>query len=262
VRILLIEPRKAPATIGGEDVYLYEPLALEYLAAAVVRDHDVKILDMRLEEGWQEVLTHFRPDVVGITSYTVHVNSVRNFFDQIKRWNPQVLTVVGGHHATVAPEDFLSPSVDLIVLGEGVFTFQEIVTRFERGRGFDGIPGTAFARGGRLVKTDYTAKIDLDAFPFPNRELTAKYRAKYHSEWMRPLASVRTSKGCPYRCNFCALWKLTGGQYLKRKPERVVEELASLDEEFIFFADDESLIDSARMRTLARRIKDAGIRKR
>jgi radical SAM superfamily enzyme YgiQ (UPF0313 family) len=262
VRILLIEPRKASVTIGGEDVYLYEPLALEYLAAGVVRDHDVRILDMRLENDWQEVLANFRPDVVGITSYTVHVNTVRSLFDRIKHWNPQVLTVVGGHHATVAPEDFHSPSVDLIVLGEGVFTFQEIVNRLEAGKGFDRIPGTAFARGGKLVKTDYAAKIDLDAFPFPNRELTAKYRAKYHSEWMRPLASVRTSKGCPYRCNFCALWKLTGGQYLKRKPERVVEELVSLDEEFIFFADDESLIDSARMKALARLIKDAGIRKR
>jgi hypothetical protein len=45
MKILLIEPAKAPWTIGGEDVFLYEPLALEYLAAGVSPDHDVRILN-------------------------------------------------------------------------------------------------------------------------------------------------------------------------------------------------------------------------
>jgi radical SAM superfamily enzyme YgiQ (UPF0313 family) len=262
MRILLIEPSKAPATIGGEDVFVYEPLALEYVAAGVAGDHDVRILDLRLEKNLEGVLGRFCPDVVGITAYTVHVNPVRRLFDAIKTWNPEALTVVGGHHATVAPEDFVSPSIDLIVLGEGVFTFREIVRRVEKGEGFDGIPGLAFARGGRLFRTTYPLAVDLDAFPSPRRDLTAKYRARYYSEWMRPLASIRTSKGCPYSCSFCALWKLTGGRYLRRKPERVVAELAGLDEEFVFFADDESLVDARRMSCLANLIHDAGVRKR
>ena len=43
--------------------------------------------------------------------------------------------------------------------------------------------------------------------PLPARQLTARYRGAYFTEWMKPLASIRTSKGCPHRCNFCALWK-------------------------------------------------------
>ncbi len=262
MKILLIEPAKSPRTIGGEDVFLYEPLALEYLAAGVSRDHDVRILDLRLEKNLQEVFERFGPDVVGITSYTVHVNTVRALFAQIKSWNPDVLTVVGGHHATVMPEDFASPHIDLIVMGEGVFTFKEIVERFERGKEFDGIQGVARATNGRLVQTDWSPMVDLDGFPFPDRTLTAKYRSSYFSEWMKPLASLRTSKGCPYRCTFCALWKLAGGRYLKRKPEKVVEELAGLGEEFVFFADDESLVDAPRMKELATLIRAAGIKKR
>jgi radical SAM superfamily enzyme YgiQ (UPF0313 family) len=262
MNILLIEPGKARLTIGGEDVFLYEPLALEYLAAGVASHHDVRILDLRLEKRLPEVLAEYRPDVVGITSYTVHVNTVRGLFDDVKRWNPEVLTVVGGHHATVAPQDFVSPAIDLIVLGEGVFTFKEIVQRFERGEGHDGLAGLAFAKNGKLARTDGPPVTDLDVFPFPDRRFTARYRSRYYSEWMRPLASMRTSKGCPYRCKFCALWKLAGGRYLKRRPEKVVEELAGLDEEFVFFADDESLVDAARMKTLAERIRGAGIRKR
>ena len=261
MKIMLIEPPKAPLTIGGEDVFIYEPLALEYVAAGVAKEHDIMILDLRLEKDLQGALREFRPDVVGVTSYTVHVNTLKNLFAEIKRWNPKVLTVVGGHHATIVPEDFISPFIDLILPGEGVFAFKEIVTRFERGQGFDGIPGIAFAKGNCLVKTDCRPVMDLDDFPFPDRELTAKYRRQYYSEWMKPLASIRTSKGCPYRCTFCALWKITGGRYFRRKPEKVVEELADIEEKFVFFADDESLVDATRMKTLAGLIKDSGIRK-
>jgi radical SAM superfamily enzyme YgiQ (UPF0313 family) len=262
MKIMLIEPPKAPLTIGGEDVFIYEPLALEYVAAGVAKEHDVMILDLRLEKNLQKTLKEFQPDVVGITSYTVHVNTVNNLSEEIKRWSPKVLTVVGGHHATVVPEDFHSPFIDLIVPGEGVFAFKEIVRRLGRGQGFEGIPGIAFVEGDRLVKTDCRPVIDLDDFPFPERKLTAKHRRQYYSEWMKPLASIRTSKGCPYRCSFCALWKISGGRYLKRKPEKIVEELAGIEENFVFFADDESLVDAARMKTLAKLIKHSGIRKR
>jgi radical SAM superfamily enzyme YgiQ (UPF0313 family) len=262
MKILLIQPAKSPRTIGGEDIYLYEPLALEYVAAGVAGDHEVRILDMRLEKNLAQALAAFQPDIVGITAYTVHVNTVKGLFAQVKGWNPRTLTVVGGHHATVVPDDFASPDIDLIVVGEGVAPFREIVRRRERKEGFDGISGVAFTRNGGLVRVAAAPELDLDAVPPPNRALTAAYRRRYRSDWMQPLASTRTSKGCPYRCKFCGLWRLTGGRYLKRQPQQVVEELGTIQEPFVFFADDESLVDAARMRSLAGMIKAAGIRKR
>lgn len=262
MKILLVQPPKAPRTIGGEDVFIYEPLALEYLASGVTGNHDVRILDLRLEKDLASSLSEFRPEIVGITAYTVHVNVVKGLFAEIKRWNPRTLTVVGGHHATVMPEDFLETSIDLVVMGEGVGPFQEIVRRFENGEPFDGIPGTIFVGENGPRRTECRADVDLDGLPFPDRRLTAPYRAHYYSEWMKPLASIRTSRGCPYRCSFCAQWKVAGGRYDRRAPERVVEELAGISEEFVFFADDESLIDAPRMARLAALIRNAGIRKR
>jgi radical SAM superfamily enzyme YgiQ (UPF0313 family) len=217
MRILLIEPDKADIVIGGEDFSIYEPLALEYIAAGVVENHEVEILDLRLENNLEDVLQRFSPDVVGITAYTVHVNTVRNLFRKIKMWNPKVLTVVGGHHATIMPEDFHSDNIDLVVLGEGIFTFRKIVNRYEKGMGFDGIPGIAISDNGTLKKSDPVKQVDLDTFPFPERKLTTKYRNNYYSDWMKPLAAIRTSKGCPHRCNFCAMWKLADGKYHKRR---------------------------------------------
>lgn len=262
MKILLVEPPKSPVTIGGEDIFLFEPLALEYIAAGIIGDHDVRILDMRLDKGIRSVLNDFVPDIVGFTAYTVHVNTVRKLASEIKSWNRNTLTVVGGHHATVAPADFLVPDIDLVVSGEGIEPFREIARRCESGEGFEGIPGLILRseEGGAISYAG--SKLDLDAAPFPVRSLTARYRQHYYCEWMKPLASVRTSKGCPFRCNFCAEWKTAYGRYLQRSPEQIVEELRQIDEECVFFADDESLIDINRMTHLAALIKQAGIRKR
>lgn len=159
------------------------------------------------------------------------------------------------------PEDFFEPFIDLIVMGEGVFVFRDIVRRLEKGEELEGIQGIVYKKDGKIFKTPFDPLVDLDDFPFPERRLTEKYRKHYYTEWMKPLASIRTSKGCPFRCNFCALWKLTAGKYLKRKPETIIKELSEIKEPFVFFADDESLIDSKRMMELANLIKKAGIKK-
>ena len=262
MKILLIQPAKPPQALGGEDFSIFEPLALEYLAAGVAPDHDVRILDLRLDHGLEAVLGDFQPDVVGITSYTVHVNTVKRLFQQIKVHNPEIVTVVGGHHATVMPGDFSTPFIDVIIVGEGVFPFREVIRRLEKNLPLSGIPGAVRLENEAVLLQPDEAGFDLDALPFPRRDLTAAYRQAYFSEWMRPLASIRTSKGCHFKCQFCALWKLTGGRYLTRKPECIVEELGTIAEEYVFFADDESLLDTGRMATLADLIQRAGIRKR
>ena len=59
MKILLVQPAKPEKALGGEDFSIFEPLALEYLAADVAGDHDVRILDMRLDPD----LDHGRPRV-------------------------------------------------------------------------------------------------------------------------------------------------------------------------------------------------------
>ncbi len=262
MRILLVQPRTPPGTIAGDDWFIFEPLALEYIAAGVARDNDVEILDLRLGGNLSDTLERFDPQIVGITAYTVHVNTVKRLCEAVKQRDPQTFTVVGGHHATVAPADFRSPSIDLTVMGEGVDAFRDIVARLRSRTAFEGIPGVVTPESRAFPGLDALPAVDLDTLPQPDRQLTAAYRSGYFCDWLKPLASIRTSKGCPYRCKFCALWKLTCGKYVKREPRRIVEELADIDEENVFFADDESLLDRGRMLALAEMIRQSGIRKR
>ena len=173
MKILLIQPAKPAKALGGEDFSIFEPLALEYLAAGVAGDHDVRILDMRLDPDLDAVLRDYQPEVVGITSYTVHVNTVKRLFQQIKAYNPEIVTMVGGHHATVMPEDFYTPFIDVIMAGEGVFPFREVMVRLEKNLALSGIPGAVRLENGAVVLRQGDQGLDLDALPFPRRDLTA-----------------------------------------------------------------------------------------
>jgi len=72
---------------------------------------------------------------------------------------------------------------------------------------------------------------------------------------------MRTSAGCQYRCAYCPIWKAAGGKWIYRDPECVAEELAGIDEGFVYFADDNMFFDRDRTAALYRAIRDRGIRK-
>ncbi|HSB14650.1 MAG TPA: radical SAM protein [Bryobacteraceae bacterium] len=261
MKVLLIQPQSSNPLM--DRVYLFEPLALEYVGAGLKQaGHEVRLVDARLEPDAERVFTEFRPEAVGITGFTTHLNIVKHLAARLKNRDPKVLIVVGGHHATVRPDDFAGTAVDVVVIGEGVFAMVELLQAVERGEEPLTVRGLALQGPTGLIYTEPRAPSPLDVLPMPDRNLTAAHRGSYFSEWFRPLASVRTSLGCTARCTFCALWSITGGKYLRRDPENVVRELQTIAEANVFFCDDESMVDVKRMSRLADLIAESGIRKR
>lgn len=266
MRILLVWPQGRTETEWGGDLgAISEPLALEYLAsAALAKGHEVRVHDARLHPGrLPEELAAFRPELVGVTAYSMHVSAALAVCRQARDLVPGCRTVVGGHHATFLPEDFFDDAVDFVVSGEGVLPFSALLDRLASGRPADGIGGLwARAGGTGFVLGGPQAPFDVDALPLPDRTVTAADRGRYFIDWMRPVALLRSTVGCPFRCSFCSLWQLMGGRYYVRSPQAVADELATIREEFVFLVDDEAFINGHRMRELARVIAERGIRKR
>ena len=261
MKVLLIQPPSIDPLI--DQVFLFEPLALEYVGAGLKQDaHDVLLLDARLDSDYESAYRRFQPDVVGLTGFTTHVNIIKTIVTRLKSISSEVLFVVGGHHASVRPADFNDSLIDIVVIGEGVFTLREILRALEMGRGFSDIHGIAIPCVDGMIFSKPRPYTNLNELPFPDRSLTASHRKQYFSEWFKPLASVRTSLGCTSRCNFCALWKITDGKYLRRDSEKVVEELLTVAEPNVFFCDDESMCDIKRMDKMADLIAAAGIHKK
>ncbi|HCJ66169.1 MAG TPA: B12-binding domain-containing radical SAM protein, partial [Elusimicrobia bacterium] len=104
--------------------------------------------------------------------------------------------------------------------------------------------------------------VNLDEMSLPARSLTKKYRAKYFRGTWCPITSVMTSRGCPYRCNFCSVWKHEHGKYRTRSPENVIKELGNIEEEYISISDDNFFHDFKRAEEIYEIIKERNIRKK
>jgi radical SAM superfamily enzyme YgiQ (UPF0313 family) len=105
------------------------------------------------------------------------------------------------------------------------------------------------------------ADFNVDEILPPDRSLVPHDRPRYFIDWMKPIALLRTTVGCPYRCSFCSLWRIMDGRYYRRDVDRVVEELGSLSEPYVFLVDDEPFVNPQRMHAMAHSIAAAGIAK-
>jgi len=261
MKILLIKPPLNPRLfVFNHD----EPLELEYVASAV-REQTVEILDMRIDKNLSRKLETFRPDIVGITAYTCDVRVAREILREVKKFDGRIKTVVGGHHATLLPFDFALPCVDAIFLGMADYSFREYVQVVSQAGDVEGVQNIALVKDHDLHFTEQLPfEPNLDSLPLPARHLTLQYRKHYCDFQKSKTALIVTSRGCPFRCTFCACWKIMAGKYLTRSPESVVEEYAGLPDEIklVCFADDNTLHNKNRVLRMIELIKERKINKK
>ncbi|MBP7052186.1 MAG: cobalamin-dependent protein [Phycisphaerae bacterium] len=262
MRILLVQPYLSQG-VGFPLAASPEPLHLEMIAATVP-EHDVRILDMRLDDDLDFTLRRFRPELVAVTALTPEVYAAQDVLHRVKSFSPEVFTVAGGHHATLLPEDFSLPQVDAVALGEAEAMFAHFVRAVGDRSGLSNVPNIvwqnregAFVRNGRS-----SGRIDLANLPLPRRDLTEAYRSEYFFLFDKPDTSVATSRGCPFRCNFCSVHEFYHGSINQMPPERVLSEVASVATDHITFVDDNFLMNCKRETTIADMIRSEGIRKR
>jgi len=262
MRVLLVRPPVPGHTIGLKHVMICEPLELEYVAAGL-DGHEVEILDLIVERGFEDRLRRFRPDVIGTSCYVTGVNEVKKICRAAKRWNPEVWTVVGGVHASRAPDDFADHAVDCIVLGDGTSVMPELLDAIRTGRMLEEVAGLALpVDDERVVFTPERPYMPrADDLPLPRRDLVAHLRERYYYIFHRPLATMKTTWGCWYRCNFCFTWQITDGHPYSRSPESIVDELERIEQEEVYIVDDIFLINRRRLRRIADLLKQRGIRK-
>ncbi|MBI2907727.1 MAG: cobalamin B12-binding domain-containing protein [Chloroflexi bacterium] len=263
MRILLIEPRISQKMVGFTHMVRPEPLALEIIAATVP-DHEVKIFDMRVDSTpLAEVLSSFHPDLVGTTGYTTDVPTMQMLLKEVKALDPAIITVVGGYHASLVPKDFDFEAVDYIVVGEGEITFRELVAALSEGKDTTSIAGLIYRVDGHQVETRVRLPLKkMDDHPLPLRHLTDQYRSRYHFHfWDNPYV-VETTRGCPYRCTFCAVWKFHNKRCRERSPELVIEDLKNVASKIVCFVDDNFLQNLPRAERLCELVEQAGLQAR
>ena len=162
--------------------------------------------------------------------------------------DPAVKIVFGGAAPTFLWEHFLThfPEIDFVVIGEGEYTFLNLVQWIERDQDhpLTRIKGIAFRKNGRPVRTEPAEPIhDLDSLPVPS-----KYFEYQH---------LSLTRGCPGKCRFCGSPKFWGPKVRFHSPAYFVDELERLYKKginFFYFSDDTFSVNKKRVIQICKKI--------
>ncbi|MBV9986087.1 MAG: B12-binding domain-containing radical SAM protein [Chitinophagaceae bacterium] len=152
--------------------------------------------------------------------------------------------IVSSSDATDHYEKYLEAGAGFVLLGEAEHTLLELVNAVDSGNPFQQIPGLAYRDGENIIKTARRPVIrDLDSLPMPAWDLLdiSPYRAAWLKSSNYFSLNIGTTRGCPFKCNWCAK-PIYGNRYNSRSPQHVVNELIYLKQNFgfdhIWFCDD------------------------
>lgn len=259
MKLLLIYP--GTKNLGlSQGMAMLEPLGLEYLAAAVSEEHEVRILDLRVEQGLAEAILDWKPDSVGITGFTLHVPEMVSLSKIVKAISPEIKVIVGGHHATFMPDSFKIDSIDIIARGECESIIGAILDSLYSPSALSKVPGLVYRNNNTWLSN---AGWPISAFLslIPRHELISQYIGHYHALGVACSLTLAT-RGCPYNCKFCDARKFYRGRHQVREVDRVVEEVQGLPTRLVAILDENIGINPRFLKSLLSALAERGINKR
>ena len=238
----------------------YPPLGTLY-AAALLRSAglSVALFDTMLndpEQGFQAALNEHRPRVVVVYEDSFNfltkmcLSRMREVAYHILEASREAgaIVLVNGSDASDHALDYLQKGFRCVLLGEAEWTLLEAAQHLLRGdeQGLTLTPGLAYLddETGALERTPQRPLTrNLDLLSFPARDLidTDQYRTAWRAAHGYFSLNIVASRGCPYRCNWCAK-PIYGDSFAMRSPRSVAEEMRRLKHDFgvdhLWFADD------------------------
>lgn len=187
-------------------------------------------------------IREIQPFLVGISSlFTAYSNEALKTAKIIKKFYPQCLIVMGGHHPTFFPEKVLDcNAVDFVLRGEGEENMALLCEALKTGSDPADIPGIAFKRDGSLHISDPSWVENPDKFFPPAMDLVNREFYKRHKRYSTLVVS---SRGCPMQCSYCSVSASSAYAPFRQRPakdvvEEIKEQIESRDIGFIDFEDE------------------------
>ncbi|SIN93425.1 Radical SAM superfamily enzyme YgiQ, UPF0313 family [Singulisphaera sp. GP187] len=217
MKVLLVQPSRLEpdGSVYRNKTRWLLGMTLPYLAALTPPGIDVAIKDDLYED-----IDFGEPcDLVGLTCMSHQASRAYQIADEFRKRGVPV--VIGGFHATLAPEEALQHA-DGVVIGEAEGVWPKVLEDAASGQ-----------LNGRYLSSQLS---DLQGLPTPRYDLLdlSRYRI--------PNLPAQTTRGCPYACSYCEVTQVYGARFRYRPPEEVVEEVRVLmslgKRKFVYFVDD------------------------
>lgn len=228
LKVLFVIPRPGKGLVH-KDLWPHYGVAS---LAAYLRQKSIKVsvFDFNTTRSYKKFLNQmkaFKPSLVALTAYSREINSAHKIATNIKSYNPKILTVVGGSHASAIPEVTLKefPAFDFVISGEGEEPLFSLVTSDYSVDTLKNIPGLSFRNANQIFQNAIRDFIDVDSLPEPAWDIfdLSQYSSK-------PPLRVSVSRGCSYQCTFCS--HSSGNIVRHRSVSSIISEIKSIKFEY------------------------------
>jgi anaerobic magnesium-protoporphyrin IX monomethyl ester cyclase len=267
MKVFLIFPAPDSVSLKFSTPTFGPPLGLLYIASSLREAGvEIKLIDQLGEKIPDEKLLRkverYSPEVVGLSMMTWQAEKAAKLSAMIKEKLPDTHIVFGGVHATLNAERMMRKynQIDSTIVGEGELSMVGLTRALEHRDSIQTIPGIYYRENGSIKKGAPRQLItDLDALPPPAMDLVkADWYGHVEGLWWPRVASLVSSRGCPFSCTFCCCNQFAGRVWRSRSPENVVDEIENLLEagfKTIFFVDDCFTLNKKRILQISQLIK-------
>ena len=263
MRVLFVYPNVQKGALTPQ-------LGIASLSAVLKQNgHTCDLYDITVVPEGREIseFTHkvksFDPDLIGYSIRSNEVGMVRSLLEAVPK--DKVVSVAGGHHVTVAPEDTLR-DFDIAVRGEGEEALLEVVERLEAGDSIRDVKNVWLREGDTVHKNELRPLIpNLDDLPNPDwslfheRHYTESYLKGSVARNAKIVGAFEGSRGCIFKCTYCSsptVMNMYGGTKWRREKSanRLADEINAFEKEygldFIYFVDEIFLTQIPRLREI------------
>lgn len=156
-------------------------------------------------------------------------------FEMIKYGkNHNCTVIVCSSDSTDHYAEYIEKGADFILQGEGEITLLELLDNLDNGKNIDDLQGIVFTKNDTIqVNKKREVQQALDEFSMPAWDLVdiESYRKIWRQSGQEFTLNIATTRGCPYKCNWCAK-PIYGNRYNAHSPEYIVNEIAFLKANF------------------------------
>lgn len=205
--------------------YIHTNLAIRCLKAYAEPEHEIELSEYTIKDPTLNIATDLfskMPDIIGFSCYIWNIEETIKVIKILRKIMPEVTIILGGPEVTYDVPYWLERlvDVDFIVIGEGEESFKQLLDQLNGDQDWSKVHGVAFLSEGKPVIKPQQNKIDLRDVPSPFR-----FQEDLPQLGKR-VTYIETSRGCPFRCQFCLSSIEVGVRYFDR--EKVKEDIRFL----------------------------------
>lgn len=252
---------------------------VSYIRKACRHTPQVRLLDLNLfpidqmQETLEQTLREFTPDIVGLSmAFDISYSHIGLIACTAKEINPSTLVVMGGPAVTVSLSEIISeqPDIDALCNGEGELAMRDLVDADDCRAALRNSPWVTHDHDGvpswrTIDNLDDVIDVDYDLVDTQLYNMKQAF-SPFASEGDEPSRQffIVTSRGCPFKCVFCAEPSFHGKSMRFASVDAVIDHVRRMVDQYgmniLTIYDDQLLIDRKRAKELFSRLVEFNLR--